>query len=82
MFTIVDGRVEIREAASAAMAKSPRTLKNGDLCGEMSVTEKKRRSATAVTTKLLVINAPLLEKMIDQNPDFSKRMIRILSERL
>ena len=85
MFIIVDGGVEIRKSTSATATKTLVTLKKGDIFGEMALIEGKRRSATAIATaptKLLAINLLLFESMIDQNPDFAKKMIKILSERL
>jgi CRP-like cAMP-binding protein len=61
------------------------TFKPGDVFGEMALIENKPRSATAVATKasrMLVMNEPLFLAMIERNPDFARKMIQVLSERL
>ena len=53
--------------------------------GEMAVIEKQSRSATAVAvqaTKVLVLNEKLYESMVSTNPDFARKMNRVLSERI
>jgi len=85
MYLIVDGEVEIRKDTSGASAKTLVNLSKGDLFGEMALIDHKLRFASAVTkgpAKLLALNAQLFATMIEQNPDFSRKMIRILSERL
>ncbi len=85
MYVIIEGEVEIRKRTSSASTKTLIVFHKGDIFGEMALMEKKPRSASAVTTKpsrLLVMNEALLESMIEKNPDFARKMIRILSERL
>ena len=85
MYLIVEGEVEIRKDTSGSAAKTLVSLQKGDLFGEMALIDNKVRSASAVTatpTKLLALNAHLFDSMIDQNPDFSRKMIRILAERV
>jgi CRP/FNR family cyclic AMP-dependent transcriptional regulator len=85
MFVIIQGIVEIRKATGASSSKTLITLRKGDLFGEMAIIEKKPRSATAVAvepTKLLGINEKLYEKMIISNPDFARKMNRLLSDRI
>jgi CRP-like cAMP-binding protein len=60
-------------------------LKPGDIFGEMAVIEKKPRSATAIASKpckLLAMDESLFFKMIEGNPDFAVKMVRMLSERI
>ncbi len=85
MYVIIDGAVEIRKKTSATTSKTLTILQKGDIFGEMAIIEKKPRSATAVAnqrSKLLIMNEDLLDSMIERNPDFAKKMIRILSERV
>jgi CRP/FNR family cyclic AMP-dependent transcriptional regulator len=85
MFIIVQGEVEIRKRTSASTAKALISFHEGDIFGEMALIEKKPRSATAVATKpcrMLVLNEALLDSMLENNADFAKKMIRILSERI
>ncbi len=85
MFIIIQGEVEIRKRTSAKTSKTLIAFDEGDIFGEMALIEKKPRSATAVTLKacrMLVMNEALLDTMLENNPDFAKKMIRILSERI
>jgi CRP-like cAMP-binding protein len=85
MYVITQGRVEIRKATGPSSAKTLTTLQTGDLFGEMALIDRKPRSATAVAvepTKVLVLNDTLFDRMLVSNPDFARRMIRILSDRI
>ena len=85
LYVIIEGEVEIRKSTYTSASKTLIVLQKGDIFGEMALIEKKTRSATAVAlkkAKLLVINETFFEHVIETNPDFSKKMIRILSERL
>jgi len=85
MFVIITGRVEISKSTSGGSSKTLIELGKGDIFGEMALVEKKTRSATARAvseTRLLVMDEPLFQKTLDGNPDFARKMIRILSERL
>lgn len=85
MFIIIQGEVEIRKRTSASTTKTLITLHTGDIFGEMAIIEKKPRSAMAIATKatrMLVMNEALFDTMIGRNPDFAKKMVLILSERV
>ncbi len=85
MFIIIQGEVEIRKRTSAKAFKTLIKFHEGDIFGEMALIENKSRSATAIALKpcrMLVMNEALLDKMLESNPDFAKKMIRILSERI
>lgn len=85
MYVIIEGKVEIRKTTSPTSSKTLIVLGQGDIFGEMAIIDKKRRSATAMSvadTKLLVLNDHLFEATLERNPDFAKKMILILSERL
>lgn len=85
MYVIVEGEVEIRKRTSRTATKTLAVFHSGDIFGEMALIEKKPRSATAIATrqsKLLALNDKLLDAMIENNPDFAKKLIRMLAERL
>ncbi len=85
MFIIIQGKVEIRKATGPSSSKILTTLQKGDMFGEMAIIEKQPRSATAVAvlpTAVLVLNEKLYDSMLGSNPDFARKMNRILSERI
>ena len=85
MFIIIQGLVEIRKSTGANSSKILATLQKGDMFGEMAIIEKQPRSATAVAvqpTKVLVLNEKLYDNMVEHNPDFARKMNRVLSERI
>lgn len=86
MFIILDGEVEILKSAhSGGTGKHLVTLGKGEFFGEMALIEDKPRSATALCkkdTKLLVMNEPVFESVIEKNPDFASKMIKNLAVRL
>jgi CRP/FNR family cyclic AMP-dependent transcriptional regulator len=85
MYVITQGRVEIRKSTGPSSAKTLTTLQAGDIFGEMAIIDRKPRSATAVAvepTKVLVLNDTLFDRMLVSNPDFARRMIGILSDRI
>jgi CRP/FNR family cyclic AMP-dependent transcriptional regulator len=85
MYVVISGDVEISKATSSTSSKTLIVLSKGDIFGEMAIIEKKSRSATATAvtdTRLLVLNEVLFDATLGRNPDFARKMIRILSERL
>jgi CRP/FNR family cyclic AMP-dependent transcriptional regulator len=85
MFIIIQGIVEIRKSTGQSSSKILTTLQKGDMFGEMAIIEKQPRSASAVAvqpTRVLVLNEKLYENMIGSNPDFARKMNRVLSERI
>ncbi|HTO20980.1 MAG TPA: Crp/Fnr family transcriptional regulator [Spirochaetia bacterium] len=85
MFIIIQGVVEIRKSTGASSSKVLSTLQKGDMFGEMAIIEKQPRSASAVAvqpTRVLVLNEKLYDNMIATNPDFARKMNRVLSERI
>ncbi len=85
MFIIIQGIVEIRKSTGASSSKVLSTLQKGDMFGEMAIIEKQPRSASAVAvqpTRVLVLNEKLYDSMIGTNPDFARKMNRVLSERI
>ena len=85
MFIIIQGIVEIRKATGASSSKVLTTLQKGDMFGEMAIIEKQPRSASAVAvqpTRVLVLNEKLYDNMVGTNPDFARKMNKILSERI
>jgi len=85
MFIIIQGSVEIRKTTGSSSSKILTTLQKGDMFGEMAIIEKQPRSATAVAvlpTRALVLNEKLYDSMLQSNPDFARKMNRVLSERV
>jgi CRP/FNR family transcriptional regulator len=85
MYVLIEGEVEISKRTSMETSKTLITLRAGDIFGEMALIENQPRSATAIATKpgkLLALDEALFFNMIERNPDFAKKMIRILSERV
>ena len=85
MFIIIQGVVEIRKSTGPSSSKILTTLQKGDMFGEMAIIEKQPRSATAVAvqpTRVLVLNERLYDSMLGSNPDFARKMNRVLSERI
>jgi CRP/FNR family transcriptional regulator, cyclic AMP receptor protein len=85
MFIIISGVVEIRKSTGASSSKILTTLQKGDMFGEMAIIEKQPRSATAVAiqpTRVLSLNERLYDSMVAANPDFARKMNRVLSERI
>jgi CRP/FNR family transcriptional regulator, cyclic AMP receptor protein len=85
MFIIIQGIVEIRKSTGASSSKVLTTLQKGDMFGEMALIEKQPRSASAVAvqpTRVLVLNDKLYDNMIGTNPDFARKMNKVLSERI
>jgi CRP/FNR family cyclic AMP-dependent transcriptional regulator len=85
MYVIIQGAVEIRKSTGATSSKTLIKLGKGDIFGEMALIEKKPRSASAVAvepTKVLGINEKLYESMLGSNPDFARKMNKVLSERI
>ena len=85
MFIIIQGIVEIRKSTGQSSNKILTTLQKGDMFGEMAIIEKQPRSASAVAvqpTRVLVLNEKLYENMIGSNPDFARKMNKVLSERI
>lgn len=85
MYIIIEGEIEISKRTSLETSKTLITLKAGDIFGEMAVIEKKPRSATAIATRqsrLLSMDEGLFFSMIEKNPDFAVKIVRVLSERV
>ena len=85
---VMEGQVEIWKDFRPRPGEGGELLAvggKGHLFGEMALIDRKPRSATAVAvepTKLLVLNEKLFDRMLVSNPDFARRMIRILSDRI
>jgi CRP/FNR family transcriptional regulator, cyclic AMP receptor protein len=85
MFIIIQGLVEIRKSTGQSSSKILATLQKGDMFGEMAIIEKQPRSATAIAvqpTRVLVLNEKLYDRMLGSNPDFARKMNKVLSERI
>jgi len=85
MYIIIQGVVEIRKSTGSSSSKVLTTLQKGDMFGEMAIIEKQPRSASAVAvqpTRVLMLNDKLYDNMIGTNPDFARKMNKVLSERI
>ncbi len=84
MYILQQGRVRLFKQVAGA----ERTLTNvlsGDFFGELSILNRKPRTATAVAVEdcdLLKINADLFETMVLKNTEIGLRLIRKLAQRL
>jgi hypothetical protein len=84
MFIIEDGEVEIVRLRGG-IERVLSTLGPGDFFGEMSVLERRPRSATArakVDCRVLAIDGSTLDALLREHPDVAVRMMRKLSGRL
>lgn len=84
MFIILSGKVGIHKKINEAY-RLLIELKDGDMFGEMAVVDKKNRSARAIAqtdVRLIAINEALMVQLIQSNPDFALKMVRVLSSRL
>jgi CRP-like cAMP-binding protein len=85
MFILIQGTVEIRKSTGPSSSKVLTTLQKGDIFGEMAIIERQPRSATAMAVqpvRVLALNARLYDSMLTSNPDFARKMNRVLSERI
>jgi CRP/FNR family cyclic AMP-dependent transcriptional regulator len=84
-FILISGAVEISKRTSLSTSKTLITLKPGDIFGEMAIIEQMPRSATAIAVKdsrLLSLDESLFFQMIEKNPDFAVKVVKILCERI
>ena len=84
MYIILEGEVEIFRTIDNK-EKTLAILKSGDIFGEMSIIDKFPRSASAIAktnVNLLVINGILFIKLLDTNPEFSQKVIKMLINRI
>ncbi|MBW0435620.1 cAMP-binding protein [Leptospira yasudae] len=84
MYLIVKGKVGIHKKVKEAY-KLLVELKEGDMFGEMALIDKTPRSARAVAktdVSLIAINEGAFFNLIQTNPGFSMKIVKILSSRL
>ncbi|RHX83819.1 cyclic nucleotide-binding domain-containing protein [Leptospira stimsonii] len=84
MYLIVKGKVGIHKKVKEAY-KLLVELKEGDMFGEMALIDKTPRSARAVArtdVSLIAINEGAFFNLIQTNPGFSMKVVKILSSRL
>jgi CRP/FNR family transcriptional regulator, cyclic AMP receptor protein len=84
MYILITGTVGIHKKVNDAY-KMLIELKEGDMFGEMAIIDKKPRSARAValtSVQLFPVNEILLSQLIKTNPEFTLRLVKILSNRL
>ena len=79
------GQVEISRRRSEGRPLILATIQPGDFFGEMGLMNGLPRSGTAVAkadTRLLALTADQLEAVLEKNPGFATKMIRVLCHRL
>ncbi|EPG75167.1 cyclic nucleotide-binding domain protein [Leptospira fainei serovar Hurstbridge str. BUT 6] len=84
MYLILSGKVGIHKKIKEAF-KLLIELKEGDMFGEMALVDKKPRSARAIAKTdvlLFAITEPVFYNMVQTNPSFSLKMVKMLSSRL
>lgn len=84
MFIILQGQIEIYRETEGKK-KSLAVMGKGDIFGEMSLIDNFPRSACAVAVTdsiLLAINNILFKKLIDNNLEFAKKIIKMLVIRI
>jgi hypothetical protein len=84
-FIIRSGRVKVVKTDARGAEIALAELGDNEIFGEMSVIAGQPRSATIIAiepTELLVVDEANFEKVFKVNPEFSIKMLRILSERL
>ncbi|MFC1504512.1 Crp/Fnr family transcriptional regulator [Spirochaetota bacterium] len=84
LYLLVEGEVEILKKIKNAQKVLAVTQK-GDIFGEMAVVDQKPRSATAIAKtdcRVIAINHESLEQIIQTTPEFSLKLIRLLSQKL
>jgi CRP-like cAMP-binding protein len=81
-YLIHEGRVEVRRVLDGEETVH-RTMKQGDLLGEVALFRRGPHSATAIALEavtVLVIPADRLEELVRTNPDLSLALIRQLAK--
>lgn len=84
MYILISGTVGIHKKVNDSY-KLLIELKEGDMFGEMAIIDKKPRSARAVAltpVRLFPVTDNLLYQLIRSNPEFTMRLVKILSNRL
>ncbi|TGK00302.1 cyclic nucleotide-binding domain-containing protein [Leptospira langatensis] len=84
MYLILTGKVGIHKKVKEAF-KLLIELKEGDMFGEMALVDRKPRSARAIAKTdvlLFAITESVFYSLIQTNPSFSLKMVKMLSSRL
>lgn len=85
MFIVQMGEVDILKRLEDGSSRILRTMGKGDFFGEMSLIDKKPRSASAVCrsqSRLVRVPAESLVRFIESNPQFVMRMLNTFVDRL
>lgn len=85
MFIVQEGEVDILKRLEDGSSRILRTMGKGDFFGEMSLIDKKPRSASAVCrsrARLVRVPAESLVRFIESNPQFVMRMLNTFVDRL
>ncbi|PJZ48839.1 Crp/Fnr family transcriptional regulator [Leptospira saintgironsiae] len=84
MYLILTGKVGIHKKVKEAF-KLLIELKEGDMFGEMALVDRKPRSARAIAKTdvlLFAITESVFYNLVQTNPSFSLKMVKMLSSRL
>lgn len=85
MFIVQEGEVDILKRLEDGTSRILRTMAKGDFFGEMSLIDKKNRSASAVcrtAVRLIRVPQESLVRFIETNPHFVMRMLNTFVDRL
>ena len=85
MYVIMEGEVLILKKLEDGSSRVLHTMRKGDFFGEMSLIDKKTRSASALCqgpTTLVRIPEGLLVHFIEKNPQFVIKMLNTFVERI
>ena len=80
MYVVKEGEVDL-----FLRGKILKSLKKGDIFGEMAIIDNSPRSATArarTDCELMVINQERFLTLVHQNPNFALEVMKVLAERL
>jgi CRP-like cAMP-binding protein len=85
MYIVLEGKVSIVKKLENGSSRVLATMGKGDFFGEMSLIDKKKRSATAscqTDTRLIKIPEGVLVQFIEKNPQFAIKMLNTFVGRL
>ena len=79
-YVVASGQVDIRHGGHIV-----ETMRPGELFGEMALIDFEPRSASAVAvgaTELVLIDRPLFEQLVQDEPGFAMKILRLMARRL
>jgi CRP-like cAMP-binding protein len=85
MYIIMEGEIQISKALSDGSSRVLHVMGKGDFFGEMSLIDRKKRSATAIVSQsctLIRIPEDFILRFIEKNPHFVIKMLNTFVSRL